>query len=107
MPAHIPRALPTKKLEILAKRELSLRKILAHSCDHGNGHQLSQAAPIIRACESLRIAKLGVIKVALAARNPNEGLTKPLRNQQLLIDALKHWTTIPTLEIIALYKGGT
>jgi hypothetical protein len=103
MPTHIPRALPTKKLEILAKREQHLQKLLALNDDD---KQISQTDAIVKACESLRIAKLGIIKSPLAKRDQNAGLDKPLKNQKELADAKQYWTTLPTNAIIALYQAG-
>ena len=103
MPTHIPRAQPTKKLEILAKREQHLQKLLALNDDDS---QTSQADAIIKACESLRIAKLGIIKASLATRDQNAGLDKPLKNQQELANAKQYWATLSTNAIIALYQTG-
>ncbi len=102
MPIHIPRAQPTKKLEILAKREQHLQKLLSLNDDD---NQTSQADAIIKACESLRIAKLGIIKATLATRDQNAGLDKPLKNQLALADAKQYWTTLSTSAIVALYRA--
>lgn len=99
MPSQLPRSLPTQKLEILAKREARLQKLL------GTHQEEQLSAQITKGCEAVRISKIGVLKTALSARDDKVGLDKLLGNQAELNNKLTFWQIISASDIAALYKA--
>ena len=94
MPTHVPRSKPTKKLDILARRETALRNALIASEGQEKLHS---------AAESVRIAQLNVIKAKLATFRDRGGLHTKIESGATIDRELKRWSEISPAEIVSIY----
>lgn len=91
----MPRSEPTKKLDILARREITLRHAIAVD---GGSEKLARAA------EAVRVAKLNVIKARMTACNDGKGLHTKIQPGAKITEELNLWSDIATPDIVAMYQ---
>jgi len=95
VPTHVPRSKPTKKLDILVRRETALRNaIIANECEEKQH----------RAAESVRMAHLNVIKAKLAAFRDRDGLHTKTEPGVKIDQELKRWREILPAKIVSIYQ---
>lgn len=95
MPTHVPRSEPTKKLDILARREAALRSAVSSDVSREK---------LYIAAEAVRIAHLNVIKAKLAALRDRSGLDTKIEPSEKIARELKRWREISPAEIVMIYQ---